>query len=62
LIQNGFKDTLEKVIATKQGSLKGVLSEIEKERVDPELDERERLTEKQANLMRQAIQKQTSTS
>jgi NTE family protein len=62
LIQNGFKDTLEKVIATKQGSLKGVLSEIEKERIDPELDERERLTEKQANLMRQAIQKQTSTS
>jgi NTE family protein len=63
LIQNGFKDTLEKVVtATKQGSLEGVLSEIEKERIDPELDERERLTDKQANLMRQAIQKQTSTS
>jgi NTE family protein len=62
LIQNGFRDTLEKVTATKQGSLEGVLSEIEKERIDPELDERERLTDKQANLMRQAIQKQTSTS
>jgi NTE family protein len=62
LIQNGFKDTLEKVTARKQGSLEGVLSEIEKERIDPELDERERLTDKQANLMRQAIQKQTSTS
>jgi NTE family protein len=61
LIQNGFKDTLEKVTATKQGSLEGVLSEMEKERIDPELDERERLTDKQANLMRQAIQKQTST-
>jgi predicted acylesterase/phospholipase RssA len=57
LIQNGFKDTLEKVTAAKQGSLKGVLYEIEKENVDPELSERERITDKQANLMRKAIQK-----
>jgi NTE family protein len=62
LIQKGFKDTLERVSATKQGLLEGVLSEIEKERIDPELDERERLTDKQANLIRQAIQEQTSTS
>jgi NTE family protein len=62
LIKNGFKETLEKVSATMPGSLEGVLSQIEKESINQELDEEERLTDKQASWMRQAILKQMSVA
>ncbi len=66
LIKNGFQETLERLSSfttgTKPSLLQSMLSEIEKDRTDSELDERERLTEKQASWMTSAIQKQISIS